>query len=60
VPVLLVLGANDNLVGDPDIAKTLVEDVPQIQVAVVETGHLLGVEHPEEVNTLIIDFFEQR
>jgi pimeloyl-ACP methyl ester carboxylesterase len=60
VPVLLVLGENDNLVGDPDMAKKLVEEVAQIQVGVVETGHLLGVEHPDEVNALIIDFFERQ
>jgi pimeloyl-ACP methyl ester carboxylesterase len=58
VPVLLVLGARDNLVGDPEKAKELVQDAPNIQVEVIDTGHLLGVERPEEVNKLILDFVD--
>lgn len=60
VPVLLILGEKDNLVGDPENAKALAQDIPDIRVEVLDTGHLVGAEQPEQVNALIIEFFEQR
>ena len=60
VPVLLILGEKDNLVGDPEIARAKVQDIPDIRVEVLDTGHLIGAEQPEQVNALIIEFFEQR
>jgi pimeloyl-ACP methyl ester carboxylesterase len=59
VPLLFVFGERDNLVGDPDAAKTLVQDIPNVQVEVVEAGHLMGGEQPEQVNAFIIRFFEE-
>jgi pimeloyl-ACP methyl ester carboxylesterase len=58
VPVLLVLGRRDNLVGDPAKARALVQDIPDIRVEVLDTGHLIGAEQPEQTNTLIIEFCE--
>jgi pimeloyl-ACP methyl ester carboxylesterase len=60
VPVLLVLGEKDNLVGDPQVARALVQDIPDIRVEVLDTGHLIGAEEPEKVNELILEFFEGR
>lgn len=60
VPVLLVLGEKDNLVGDPENAKTLAQDIPDLRVEVLDTGHLIGVEQPDQVNALIVEFFEER
>jgi pimeloyl-ACP methyl ester carboxylesterase len=60
VPVLLVLGEEDHLVGDPQRAKALVQDIPDIRVEVLDTGHLIGTEQPEQVNKLILEFFEGR
>ena len=60
VPVLLVLGEKDNLVGDPENAKTLAQDIPDLRVEILDTGHLIGVEQPDQVNALIVEFFEQR
>jgi len=59
VPVLFVFGKRDNLVGDPEAAKALVQDIPNVQVEVVEAGHLMGGEQPEQVNALITGFFEE-
>jgi pimeloyl-ACP methyl ester carboxylesterase len=59
-PVLLVLGEKDNLVGDPENAKTLAQDIPDLRVEILDTGHLIGVEQPDQVNALIVEFFEQR
>jgi len=60
VPVLLVLGEKDNLVGDPENARALAQDIPDLRVEVLDTGHLIGVEQPEPVNALILEFFEER
>jgi pimeloyl-ACP methyl ester carboxylesterase len=60
VPVLLVLEEKDNLVGDPEVARALVQDIPDIRVEVLGTGHLIGAEQPEQVNKLILEFFEGR
>jgi pimeloyl-ACP methyl ester carboxylesterase len=59
VPVLFVFGERDNLVGDPAKATALVQDMPDVRVEVLDTGHLIGAEQPEQVNALIIEFFEQ-
>jgi len=58
VPVLFVFGTRDNLVGDPEAATALVQDIPNVQVEVLEAGHLMGGEEPEQVNALILKFFE--
>jgi len=57
VPVMFIFGERDNLVGDPVKAKALVQDIPDVQVGVVEAGHLMGGEIPDDVNQLILDFF---
>jgi pimeloyl-ACP methyl ester carboxylesterase len=58
VPVLFVFGERDNLVGDPVKATALVQDMQDVRVEVVDTGHLVGAEQPEQVNALIIEFCE--
>ena len=59
VPVLLVLGERDGLVGNPENAKKLAQSIPDVQKVVLNTGHAVGVERPEEVNSLIVNFFDQ-
>lgn len=59
VPVLFVFGERDNLVGDPEAARALVQDMQDVRVEVVKAGHLMGAELPEEVNDLILDFFAE-
>jgi pimeloyl-ACP methyl ester carboxylesterase len=58
VPVMFVFGERDNLVGDPQKARSLVQDISDVRVEVVEAGHLMGAEKPEECSQLILDFFE--
>lgn len=55
-PTLFIFGTRDNLVGDPEAARTVVSDMPDASVAVVEAGHLMGVERPSEINALILSF----
>jgi pimeloyl-ACP methyl ester carboxylesterase len=59
VPVLLVLGERDGLVGNPENAEKLALNILDVQMVVLDTGHAVGVERPEAVNSLIVDFFEQ-
>lgn len=58
VPVLFVFGGRDRLVGDPMSAAELVRDVPNSRVELVEAGHLMATERPEEINRLLLDFFQ--
>lgn len=59
VPVLFVFGMRDNLVGDPEAARALVQDLPDVRVETLEAGHLMAAELPEQANQLILEFFGQ-
>jgi pimeloyl-ACP methyl ester carboxylesterase len=59
VPVLFVFGEGDNLVGDPQAARDLVQDIPDVRVEIVPAGHLVAAELPEQVDALVVDFFEE-
>lgn len=59
VPTLVVVGANDK----PDflkIAEHLAEEIPDADLAVVPgAGHLVGVDEPEELNALLLEFLAE-
>ena len=56
MPVLVVVGEDDK----PDfkaIAQHLAEEIPGAELAVVpEAGHLVGLDRPDELNRLLLDF----
>ena len=58
MPTLVVVGANDK----PDfqkIAEHLAENIPDADLAIVPgAGHLVGVDEPEELNALLLEFLE--
>ena len=56
MPVLFIFGERDNLVGDPETATALVQDIPDVTVRTVPAGHLMAAELPEAVNELILNF----
>lgn len=56
VPVLFVFGRRDNLVGDPDRAIALVQDVPDVSVLTIDAGHLMAAEDPEIVDQVILGY----
>jgi pimeloyl-ACP methyl ester carboxylesterase len=58
MPVMFIFGTRDNLVGDPEAAQALVQDIPDVRVEIVEAGHLMGGEIPNECNQLILEFFK--
>lgn len=55
-PVLLILGSRDNLVGDPEKSRALAQDIPDVRIEVLDSGHLIGVEKPRRVNNLLLEF----
>ena len=56
MPTLVVVGADDK----PDflaIAEHLAEEIPDADLAVVAgAGHLVGLDQPEELNALLLEF----
>ena len=56
MPVLLLLGTKDGLVGNPENTKKLGKNIKDIRVNVLETGHLISAEKPDEFNSLVLDF----
>jgi pimeloyl-ACP methyl ester carboxylesterase len=60
MPVLVVVGEDDK----PDfraIAHHLAEQIPGAELAIVpEAGHLVGVDRPDELNRLLLDFLQDR
>jgi 3-oxoadipate enol-lactonase len=56
MPTLVVVGADDK----PDfqkIAQHFAEEIPDADLAIVPgAGHLVGVEQPEELNALLLEF----
>ena len=56
LPVLLFLGTKDAIVGDAKIAKKTAEKYPNIQIEILESGHLIAVEHAVYVNRKMAEF----
>lgn len=58
LPILLFLGSNDKIVGDAQMAKRMAEDYPNIQIEILDSGHLMAVEKKDIVNEHISSFLE--
>lgn len=56
MPVLLFLGTKDQIVGDAETAKNLANDFPDISIEILESGHLIAVEHADYVNKAVEEF----
>jgi pimeloyl-ACP methyl ester carboxylesterase len=59
-PVLLILGDNDNLVGDPEEVKPLAQNISDIQIEILNAGHGIWIEQPEQTNSLILEFLDKK
>ena len=57
-PVLLILGERDGLVGDPKKTRIVAQNIPDVQVEILDTGHLISAEMPAEFNTLVMEFIQ--
>jgi pimeloyl-ACP methyl ester carboxylesterase len=47
------------VIGDAENAKTLAENIPDVRVEIVESGHMIGVELPDIVNQAMLKFFDE-
>ncbi|MBN2775743.1 MAG: alpha/beta hydrolase [Prolixibacteraceae bacterium] len=56
LPVLLFLGTNDPIVGDAELAKQTAGDYPNIRIEILDSGHLVSVEHAKTINMAIKEF----
>lgn len=56
LPVLLFLGTKDAIVGDAEIARQTALDYPNIQIEILDSGHLISVEKADFVNATITEF----
>ena len=56
LPVLLFLGSDDPIVGEVEHAKKVAEEYPDIRIEVLDSGHLVAVEHAEYVNSVVSEF----
>ncbi len=59
MPVLLLLGKRDGLVGDPGDARQLAQNIPNAEVRTLDTGHLISAERPQAFNKLVVDFINR-
>ena len=59
MPVLLLLGSRDGLVGNPENTGQLSQNISDVQVEILDTGHLISAEKPDQFNTLVADFIGQ-
>ena len=57
-PVLLLLGDDDNLVGNADRAAARASAFTDLRVEALSSGHLIGVERAVESNRLLVDFLQ--
>lgn len=56
---LLVLGTQDNPIGKPQKnSKFANKNIQNVKVEIVKTGHLMNVEKPSKINSLIIKFLK--
>jgi pimeloyl-ACP methyl ester carboxylesterase len=58
MPVLLILGNRDNLVGDPAKVREYVKVIPDLQTEELDSSHGIWMEKPNQVNRLVLDFIK--
>ncbi len=56
MPILLFLATRDPLVGEVERASNLAGQYPDIEIEVMESGHIIGVERKDEVNQRLTAF----
>jgi pimeloyl-ACP methyl ester carboxylesterase len=56
MPVLMLLGQRDGLVGDAEAAGRRISRFANFRAAMLDTGHLISAEKPERFNQIVTDF----
>jgi len=59
MPVLLFLGTRDPIVGDAADAAETAGEYPDIEIIILDSGHILAVEHRETVNPKLVEFLNK-
>ena len=59
VSTLAFFGTKDGVIGNAQAAKKLAENIPDVTIEIVESGHVIGAELPATANTAIIEFFQE-
>jgi len=59
MPVLLFLGTRDPIVGDAATAAETAGDYPDIEITILDSGHIVAVEHRETVNPKLVEFLKK-
>jgi len=55
-PTLAFFGTRDGVVGDAQAAASLARNIPNAEIRLVESGHIIGADLPEVVNPAITAF----
>lgn len=58
LPILLFLGTKDNIVGNAEFAKKTAREFPNIKIEILESGHLIAVEHFGVINKKLRKFLQ--
>lgn len=56
VPTLAYFGTKDGVIGSAEAASSLAQNIPDVKVRIVESGHVIGAELSELVNGEILTF----
>lgn len=56
VPTLAYFGTKDGVIGDAMAAESLAENIPNVTIKIVESGHVIGAELSNLVNQEILEF----
>jgi pimeloyl-ACP methyl ester carboxylesterase len=57
LPILLFLGTDDPVVGDVKSAEQSALIYPNIEIEILNSGHLIAVEQKDKINFKLIEFF---
>ncbi len=56
VPTLAYFGTNDGVIGSAEAASRLAQNIPDVEIRIVESGHVIGAELSDLVNEEILAF----
>ena len=59
IPTLVALGDHDNLVGPADRARTRATSIPDVEVHLVASAHLVNVECAPTLNPMLVAFLQR-
>jgi pimeloyl-ACP methyl ester carboxylesterase len=58
-PTLVFFGTGDDIVGDVEAARTLAQNIPDVETVVAESGHMIGAEKALLVNATTVEFLDR-